>query len=699
MSTPERGPPRGNQAKSLTKQSCVPIKSVSEHQRQREASMPASMPAAETPMDDIEQTLREVSLNKSTARIDKWSLPYYARQTGKEKKHHALQRQVTSATKKLDHAKRLLNKHDAITRKTERREKERLVGIEENPGPKNKESGPKNEKLSTSATQDVEPYQHCINTGKFFAYGDVSTVNSKLFGAINFDGVHTKGGHKYRVAYCGSCSKLMYYKFDTKRYYHERPDNEEGNSAALGEDSPHQVDVSAPILTSALPIETTTASALGADGLPKIIVSEPIRKQVSSIVSDHSNSPNAPTAVVRCESVLLPSEIATSVAMDGASSSGDSAADHRRAKGKQKEEPQDGTNLGLTCAQCAKFCTVPFVPKNGRPVLCKECHSEKRGKESTGSSSRSHDDRDARSESQGGAVETITVCASCGESCTVPFVPKLGKPVYCKNCYKKNPESRGLVSSPGSKVIINIGTGSQPPPVPAAHAVDPDFVLRGRVLTEAENRKMLQDSLPASYRWLGRSLGNYFFNVKEVNCDHHDVAYTGEKRLISNRGVKEYKQPFEVRTVSTTFNVDSNAKTVTIVFAMLLVLTLNLVLSIVTQSCQAGTRVIMMTSFSTVSLGIVSAFIWYLYRWPDSINVSCSYVPHLLSNVLLEFERGSDPAAAAKSLRQKIRRLAAFPLPDCGADLYIESTEVAALVCLQSSTLSTSLHGRWIPYF
>lgn len=30
------------------------------------------------------------------------------------------------------------------------------------------------------------------------------------------------------------------------------------------------------------------------------------------------------------------------------------------------------------------------------------------------------------------------VCADCGETCKVPFVPsENGKPVYCKDCYKK----------------------------------------------------------------------------------------------------------------------------------------------------------------------------------------------------------------------------------------------------------------------
>ena len=28
-------------------------------------------------------------------------------------------------------------------------------------------------------------------------------------------------------------------------------------------------------------------------------------------------------------------------------------------------------------------------------------------------------------------------CAECGEQCEVPFKPTEGKPVYCRDCYRK----------------------------------------------------------------------------------------------------------------------------------------------------------------------------------------------------------------------------------------------------------------------
>ncbi len=40
----------------------------------------------------------------------------------------------------------------------------------------------------------------------------------------------------------------------------------------------------------------------------------------------------------------------------------------------------------------------------------------------------------------GGGERTMhkAVCADCGEECEVPFEPKEGRPVYCRECYRKH---------------------------------------------------------------------------------------------------------------------------------------------------------------------------------------------------------------------------------------------------------------------
>ena len=38
------------------------------------------------------------------------------------------------------------------------------------------------------------------------------------------------------------------------------------------------------------------------------------------------------------------------------------------------------------------------------------------------------------------------VCADCGKECEVPFEPKEGRPVYCKECYQKHRRYWDLIS-------------------------------------------------------------------------------------------------------------------------------------------------------------------------------------------------------------------------------------------------------------
>ena len=50
----------------------------------------------------------------------------------------------------------------------------------------------------------------------------------------------------------------------------------------------------------------------------------------------------------------------------------------------------------------------------------------------------SGDTRDSRDES------TTVTCSDCGTECTVPFVPRTNKPVYCSDCFRQNkPQDSG----------------------------------------------------------------------------------------------------------------------------------------------------------------------------------------------------------------------------------------------------------------
>ncbi|MCL4459753.1 MAG: zinc-ribbon domain containing protein [Chloroflexi bacterium] len=83
----------------------------------------------------------------------------------------------------------------------------------------------------------------------------------------------------------------------------------------------------------------------------------------------------------------------------------------------------------LTCRECG----VTFVFTSGEqefyqqkgllnePQRCPACRASRR-RERSGSASR---------------VMHSVICAECGTSTTVPFIPRNDRPVYCSACYDK----------------------------------------------------------------------------------------------------------------------------------------------------------------------------------------------------------------------------------------------------------------------
>ncbi len=90
----------------------------------------------------------------------------------------------------------------------------------------------------------------------------------------------------------------------------------------------------------------------------------------------------------------------------------------------------------LVCRDCGKgfiFTTgeQEFYLSRGlqnEPGRCPECRAAR---------------RQERRGSYGQPKQMYSViCASCGKETTVPFEPKEERPVYCKECYAKQRESR-----------------------------------------------------------------------------------------------------------------------------------------------------------------------------------------------------------------------------------------------------------------
>lgn len=82
----------------------------------------------------------------------------------------------------------------------------------------------------------------------------------------------------------------------------------------------------------------------------------------------------------------------------------------------------------LTCKECGQ----PFLWTAGErqfyhekglvnvPARCTSCRSNRKAKLGLQE-----------------CAQTAVICAECGETTTVPFVPRNGNPVYCSRCFDK----------------------------------------------------------------------------------------------------------------------------------------------------------------------------------------------------------------------------------------------------------------------
>ncbi len=125
----------------------------------------------------------------------------------------------------------------------------------------------------------------------------------------------------------------------------------------------------------------------------------------------------------------------------------------RDDRGSRDDSRNESTTV--TCSDCGDECTVPFVPRSNRPVFCSDCFRKNKPEDSgndrysrddRGSRDRgsrySRDDRGSRDDSRN--ESTTVTCSDCGDECTVPFVPRSNRPVFCSDCFRKNkPEDSG----------------------------------------------------------------------------------------------------------------------------------------------------------------------------------------------------------------------------------------------------------------
>ena len=154
---------------------------------------------------------------------------------------------------------------------------------------------------------------------------------------------------------------------------------------------------------------------------------------------------------------------------DNPSKSYRNSRDDRGSRYFREDRREESTTV--TCDDCGTECTVPFIPKNDRPIYCSDCFRQNKPQDDRGSrysrddrgsrysrddrgSRYSRDDRGSRYSREDRREESATVtCADCGTECTVPFVPRNDKPVYCSDCFRQNKpqDDRGSKYSRGDR--------------------------------------------------------------------------------------------------------------------------------------------------------------------------------------------------------------------------------------------------------
>jgi len=141
-------------------------------------------------------------------------------------------------------------------------------------------------------------------------------------------------------------------------------------------------------------------------------------------------------------------------------SNSNSSSNDRPSRSFRNSRDNDREDTTVTCADCGDQCTVPFVPRSNKPVYCSDCFrqykpdnpdNDRPSRDDRGSrysrddrpsrddrgSRYSRDDRGSRNSRDNDREDTTVTCADCGDQCTVPFVPRSNKPVYCSDCFRQ----------------------------------------------------------------------------------------------------------------------------------------------------------------------------------------------------------------------------------------------------------------------
>jgi len=233
--------------------------------------------------------------------------------------------------------------------------------------------------------------------------------------------------------------------------------------------------------------------------------------------------------------------------------------------------------------------------------------------------------------------------------------------------------SSSLVPPPQAAAPSN-GSAPVPPPVPPLGDVGglTPAAVRQRASVEhplAGHTISACDCVMIMSRLIGREI-----MYDQIRIESIVVPYVGEQRLATNRNVQELKQSFCACQLTV-------CETPSIAWRHY-VLAATILFSVLEASLcfYFGHPMFMLVGAIIIFVALMRYFTAYS---PFPRTYSVCYVPHLVSSVMAEYNRGTNAIAARATLRQKMRQLASLPLPDKDALKLIAGSE---LVCEQLLT-------------
>jgi len=157
------------------------------------------------------------------------------------------------------------------------------------------------------------------------------------------------------------------------------------------------------------------------------------------------------------------------------------------------------------------------------------------------------------------------------------------------------------------------------------------------------------------------------------SCVTQILHFENDERLVCFRDVKVNKSPMIIAQIKVTCPLRTR------IWWVVLCLMLLLVSTVITWSIFDDCGYYSFLSY------LLCCFMFFFDPVIPEHVIYIPFVPHVISCVLTEFDRGTSPVACRSTLRQKIRRLAALPIPDYDYIKFVAGSELVVEQLLSSA--------------